>query len=80
MSHKFKSDGTPTVGKLIHGFLLVFYSNYGLISCRLDIIVHLKLSDLEFDLEGSLKVKSNGTFGKPIYDFLLVYNSNYRPI
>ena len=35
------------------------------------------MGDLEFDLSGSLKVKSNGAGGLPIYDFPLVSNSNY---
>ncbi len=34
------------------------------------------MSDLEFDLSLSLKVKSNDAAGLPIYDFLLVLNSN----
>ena len=32
------------------------------------------MSDLEFDLSRSLKVKFNGAIGLPIYDFLLVSN------
>ncbi len=38
------------------------------------------MSDLEFNLSRSLKVKSSGAFGLPIYDFLLVYNRNYMSI
>ncbi len=38
------------------------------------------LNDLEFDLSGSLKVKSNGAVGFPIYDILLMYNSNHVSI
>ena len=35
------------------------------------------MSEPEFDLSRSLKVKSNGDTGLPMYDFLLVSNSNY---
>ncbi len=35
------------------------------------------MSDLDFDLSRSLKVKSNGAGGLPIYDFLSVSNSKY---
>ena len=35
------------------------------------------MSDLDFDLSMSHKVKSNGTVGFPIYDFLLVSNSDH---
>ncbi len=35
------------------------------------------MSDLEFELSRSLKVKSNGAIPLAIYDFLLVSNSNY---
>ncbi len=35
------------------------------------------MSDLEFDLSRSLKVKSNGAGRLPKYDFLLVSNSDY---
>ena len=34
------------------------------------------LSDLEFDLSRSLKVKSDGAVELPAYDFLLVFCSN----
>ena len=34
------------------------------------------MSDVEFDLSSSLKVKSNGAVGLPMYDFLLLSNSN----
>ncbi len=37
------------------------------------------MSDLEFDLSTSLKVKPNGTGGLPTYDFLSVSNSNHIP-
>ena len=37
------------------------------------------LSDLEFDLSRSLKVKCNGAIGLPIYGFLLMFNSNIGP-
>ncbi len=37
-----------------------------------------KVSDLDFDLSMSFKVKANGAKnGLPIYDFLLVPNNNY---
>ncbi len=38
-----------------------------------------KLSDLDFNLLRSLKVKYNGTVGLPICDFLFVFNSNTWP-
>ncbi len=41
------------------------------------------MNDLEFDLSGSLKVKSHGAVGMvgpPIYDFLLVPDSNHIPV
>ncbi len=38
------------------------------------------VSDLDFDLSRSLKVKYNGAVGLPIYDFLLGYNSNCMSI
>ena len=34
------------------------------------------LSDLDFDLSMSLKVKYDSVIGLPIYGFLLVFNSN----
>ncbi len=37
------------------------------------------LSDLDFDLSRSLKVKCNGAVGLPICDFLLAFNSNTWP-
>ncbi len=37
------------------------------------------MSDIEFDLSRSLKVKSDGTVGLPIYGFLLMFNSNIGP-
>ncbi len=38
------------------------------------------MSDPEFDLSMSLKVKSNGAVRPLIYDFLLVSNSNHMYI
>ena len=37
------------------------------------------LSDLEFDLSRSLKVKCNSVIEFPIYAFLLMFNSNVSP-
>ena len=37
------------------------------------------LSDLEFDLSRSLKVKYDGFLGRPIYGFLLMFNNNIWP-
>ena len=37
------------------------------------------LSDLDFDLSRSLKVKCDGVIGLPIYGFLLMFNSNIWP-
>ncbi len=37
------------------------------------------LSDLDFDLSRSLKVKCEGANGLPIYGFLLMFNSNIVP-
>ncbi len=37
------------------------------------------MSDLEFDLLRSLKVKCDDVIGLPIYAFLLVFNSNIWP-
>ncbi len=38
------------------------------------------MSDLEFDLSRSPKVKSNGAVRHPLYDFLLVCNNNRMSI
>ncbi len=38
------------------------------------------MSEFEFDLSRSLKVKSNGAARLPIYDFPLVANSNHMSI
>ncbi len=37
------------------------------------------VSDLDFDLSSSLKVKSDDVIGLPIYAFLLLFNSNIWP-
>ncbi len=37
------------------------------------------LSDLDFDLSRSLKVKSGQVIGLPIYGFLLMVNNNIGP-
>ncbi len=37
------------------------------------------MSDLDFDLSRSLKVKCEGAIGLPIYGFLLMFNSNIGP-
>ncbi len=37
------------------------------------------LSDLDFDLSRSLKVKYGGLIGLPIYRVLLMFNSNIGP-
>ncbi len=37
------------------------------------------LSDLDFDLSRSLKVKCHGVIGLAIYGFLLMINSNIGP-
>ena len=70
----------------IFGFLLMFSSIKGdMISlCKTlklsRLIYEIKklqnLSDLDFDLSRSLKVKSDSGTGLPIYGFLLMFNSN----
>ena len=37
------------------------------------------ISDIDFDLTRSLKVKSDGVVEVPLCDFLLVFNSNPLP-
>ncbi len=37
------------------------------------------LSDLDFDLSRSLKIKCHGVIGLPIYGFLLMINGNLGP-
>ena len=37
------------------------------------------LSDVDFDLSRSLKVKSDDAVGLPIYGFLLMFNGNSGP-
>ncbi len=37
------------------------------------------LSNLDFDLSRSLKIKSNGAGGLPIYTFLLMFSCNIGP-
>ncbi len=54
-------------------------SDIGLNSAPLRDIRHRNLSDLDFDLSRSLKVKSDGVIGLPIYGFLLMVNSNIVP-
>ena len=51
-------------------------SNIGPNSAPLRDIRLWNLSDLDFDLSRSLKVKSNGAVGLSIYEFLLMFNSN----
>ncbi len=62
---------------LPYGFLLMVNSNIWPNTGLLRDISLENMSDLEFDLSRSLKVKSNGAGGLPVYDFLLAPNSNY---
>ncbi len=57
-------------------FLLVFNNNIWPNSALLWDMTLKYISNLEFDLSMSLKVKSNSVVGFPIYDFLLVSNNN----
>ncbi len=57
----------------------MFNSNIGSIYALLGDIRLRNLSDLDFDLSRSLKVKSNGAVRLLIYGFLLMFNSNIGP-
>ena len=57
----------------------MFKSNIGPNMAPLRDIRLQNMSDIEFDLSRSLKVKSDGTVGLPIYGFLLMFNSNIGP-
>ena len=63
----------------MNGFLLIFNSNIGPKYAPLWDIRLRNLGDLEFDLSGSLKVKSDGAISLPIYALLLVFNSDIGP-
>ena len=58
-------------------FLLMFNSNIGPNMAPLRDISLQNMSDLEFNLSRSLKVKCNGAVRLSIFDFLLLSNSNY---
>ena len=45
----------------------------------IQICYHSNLSDLDFDLSRSPKVKSDDVIGLTIYGFLLMVNSNIGP-
>ena len=66
MSLKVKCDGTT--GLSIYGFLLMFNSNIWPNMAPLQDIRLQNLSDLEFDLRRSFKVRSNGAVGLTTYD------------
>ncbi len=57
---------------------LVFNSNTWAKSSPLQYIRLCNMSDPEFDLSRSLKVKYNRVVGLPTYDFLLESNNNHR--
>ena len=61
--------GLPT-----YGFLLMVNGTIGPNSARLQDIRLRNVSDLDFDLLMSLKVKFDGANGLAIYDFLLMVN------
>ncbi len=68
--------------QLDSSYIISYYGlrvTYGLTRLLYDIRLW-NLSDLEFDLSVSLKVKSNSAVGFSIYDFLLVFHSNHMPI
>ncbi len=65
-------------GLLIYGFLLMFYGNMPN-SAPLQDISFRNLSDLDFDLSRSLRVKCDSVTGLPIYPFLVMFNSNIWP-
>ena len=54
----------------------MFNSNLWYNSAPLQDIRLRNLSDLDFDLSGSLKVKCDGVIGLFMYGFLLIYISN----
>ncbi len=60
-------------------FPITFYSNVWTNSGPLQDIRLQNLSDIEFDLSRSLKVKCDSVIGLPIYAFLSVFNSNIWP-
>ncbi len=69
---------TPATGVTNGNFLQTYFIvTYGLAPLQ-DIRLQ-KLSDLEFDLSRSLKVKCDSVIGLPIYAFLLMFNSNIWP-
>ncbi len=64
------------IGPPIHGFVLMVNCNLWPNSAPLRVIRHYNLSDPEFDLSRSLKVKCHGVIGLIIYGFLLFVDSN----
>ncbi len=69
---------TPATGGANGNFLQTYFIvTYGLAPLQ-DIRLR-NLSDLEFDLSGSLKVICDDVVGLPIYAFLLMFNSNIWP-
>ena len=57
----------------------MFNSNIWPNAAPLQVIRLQNLSDLEFDLSRSLKVKCDSVIGLPIYAFLLMFNSSIWP-
>ena len=63
----------------IYAFLLMVNSNILPNLVPLRDIRPQNISDLDFDLSRSLKVKCDGALALPIYGFLLMVNSNIGP-
>ena len=76
MSTKVKYDTSVGLGFIYH-FLLMLNSNISEAkSAPLSYTRLQNLSDFDFDLSRSFKVKSDNAVGHPIYYFLLMFNSN----
>ena len=67
------------IGLSIYDFLLMVNTNIVPNSVRLRDMRLRNLSDLDFDLSWSLKVKFEGAIGLSRYGFLLMFNSNMGP-
>ena len=61
-------------------FLLMFYSNYGSISCRFWDIQCRKISRPWNPSQEPIKVTESGTIRQTGYSFLLVFYSNFVPL
>ena len=72
-------SNVSVIGLAIYAFLLIILSNIGSNSPPLRDIRLWSLSDFDFDLSRSLKVKCHNVIGLTIYAFLLMVNSNIGP-